>query len=128
MPSKANTEQKVKRKRGGQPGNLNALKHGFYSRQFRDQENLDLEAILAEGLDDEIAMLRVAMRRYFEVAAGIDDIEVLANTVGIMGMAATRLASLLRVRKLIGGGDEEKLLKTINQAIAELTEELGLSI
>lgn len=118
-----------KRKRGGQPGNLNALKHGFYSRQFQDQELLDLEAIMAEGLDDEIAMLRVAMRRYFElVTQHITDIDYMANTVEIMGMAATRLAGLLKIKKFLGGGEDEELLSTINQAIADVAEELGLSI
>ena len=118
----------MKRKRGGQPGNLNALKHGFYSRQFKDSEILDLEAILADGLDDEIAMLRVTMRRYFEVVQGVNDIDVLANTVGIMGIAATRLAGLLRIKKLLGGGDDDEWLRTINQAIADVSEEFGLSI
>jgi hypothetical protein len=37
----------VKRKRGGQPGNVNTLKHGFYSHTFRSEEREDLEAMLA---------------------------------------------------------------------------------
>lgn len=37
----------VKRKRGGQLGNLNALKHGFYSRQFKGMELDDLELLKA---------------------------------------------------------------------------------
>jgi hypothetical protein len=34
-----------KRKRGGQPGNGNALRHGFYSRRFTRQEVEDLENV-----------------------------------------------------------------------------------
>jgi len=47
-------------------GNHNALKHGFYSRAFRQVDLNDLESI-EEGLKSEIAMMRVATRRVFEV-------------------------------------------------------------
>jgi hypothetical protein len=60
------------RKRGAQPGNLNALKHGFYSRSFLDLENTDLEAMLAQDLESEIAMLRVVVRRAFELSTAPD--------------------------------------------------------
>ena len=33
------------KQRGGQPGNLNALKHGFYSEQFKTTEIEDIEAL-----------------------------------------------------------------------------------
>ena len=34
------------RKRGAQPGNTNALKHGFYARAYRSGELNDLDAML----------------------------------------------------------------------------------
>ena len=55
---------KKKRKRGGQPGNLNALKHGFYSRLFREPEIADLDTLAmleSVGVDDlrgEVVMMR----------------------------------------------------------------------
>ena len=58
----------IKRKSGGQPGNLNAFKHGFYSRRFRALELSDLSEVLTDNLDDEIALLRVIIRRVFEMA------------------------------------------------------------
>ena len=42
-----------KRKRGGQPGNLNALKHGFYAGGMTRDEVKGL-ARIGEGLMDEI--------------------------------------------------------------------------
>jgi hypothetical protein len=36
-----------KRPRGAQPGNSNAVKHGFYSRKFHPQELNDLDLLLA---------------------------------------------------------------------------------
>ena len=47
------------RKRGGQPKNANALKHGLYARHFRTDELAALAVSTDNGLDDEIAMMRV---------------------------------------------------------------------
>ena len=56
-------EQNGKNKRGGQPGNQNARKHGFYSNTMDEEEWLDLEqAMVAQGLDEEIAMMRVKIK------------------------------------------------------------------
>jgi hypothetical protein len=52
--------------RGAKPGNKNALKHGFYQKQYTIQEDIDLEARLANGIDDEIALIRVIIRRLME--------------------------------------------------------------
>ena len=50
------------RKRGGQPGNTNALKHGFYADVFNETEIEEI-AYVREGLVDEINLLRVALKR-----------------------------------------------------------------
>ena len=92
---------KTRRKKGAQPGNLNALKHGFYSRQFRERELTDLEEIDAEGLENEIAMLRVMMRRLMERVNHCEDLDQLNAVVGTLGMAASRLASMLRTESFI---------------------------
>jgi hypothetical protein len=118
----------MKRKRGGQPGNLNALKHGFYSKQFEPAEIQDLETRLLEGLQDEVAMLRVMMRRIMELTKGCDDLEELMNVVGVLGLAATQLAGLLRVQHLLGGDENSEIARTISRAISNVSKEMGLSI
>jgi hypothetical protein len=55
----------MSRNKGAQPGNTNALKHGFYSRFFKEGEVTDLSS-LAPDLTDEIAMLRVITRRLLD--------------------------------------------------------------
>ena len=57
-----------KKSRGAQPGNANALKSGFYSRTFSEAELVEIGrlAVAELGLDEEIAMLRVLMRRVLE--------------------------------------------------------------
>jgi len=115
---------KKRRKKGAQPGNLNALKHGFYSRQFQERELTDLEEIDAEGLENEIAMLRVMMRRLMERINNCEDLEQLNAVVGTLGMASSRLASMLRTESFLGkkqGMDEE-----ISQGLREAAIELGI--
>ena len=51
---------KLKRKRGGQPGNRNACKHGFYSTNMSLQEISEFyKMINLGGYDREKAILRI---------------------------------------------------------------------
>ena len=53
----------TKRKRGGQKGNRNARKHGFYSGTLSPTETSQLWNIAnLEGLDPEIAFIRVKLQ------------------------------------------------------------------
>ncbi len=55
-----NVNEPPKRKRGGQPGNQNARKHGYYSKHFSPEQMKQLEVIdYHKGLDPEIKLLRV---------------------------------------------------------------------
>ena len=67
MPTKPPAKQsrsQTTRKRGAQPGNTNALKHGFYTKNFSLAERRGLEATQEIVLADEIALLRVLIRRF----------------------------------------------------------------
>jgi hypothetical protein len=125
MAAKAGTDHPntAKRKPGAQPGNLNALKHGFYSKHFRNAENADLDILLIEGLADEITMLRVVTRRVLELANGMDDLEAGINLLGALGLASTRLAGLLKVQKMLGGESDNEISKAISIALSEVIEE-----
>ena len=116
----------MRRKRGAQPGNVNAWKHGFYSRRFRALELNDLEAVLQDSLDDEIALLRVMIRRVFEFAdqeaASLEDWSTALST---LGAASTRLAGLIRTQHLASGGSdslEDVLAKALGEAAHEVSE------
>lgn len=51
--------EKAPRQPGAQPGNSNAVKHGYYCRRIDAAQKQDLiEAEEVEGLDAEIALLR----------------------------------------------------------------------
>jgi hypothetical protein len=114
-----------KRRRGGQPGNLNAAKHLFYSRQFRKGELVDLEAMLAQGLESEIALMRVLVRRVMEAADDIESVDHLLNLLGALGMASARLSGLLKTQKVLGGDQQGEVEAAINAALSEAIKVLG---
>lgn len=117
----------IKRKPGAQPGNTNALKHGFYSHHFNNLELADLDTALSDGLTDEIALLRVIIRRVFEYAdSGAQDLDAWSKALNTLGAASTRLAGLLRTQQLIAG-DGGDVLSVLSQAIGEVAHDLGLS-
>ncbi len=62
MP-KTKTKGKSKRNRGAQPGNKNALKHGFYADKFTAAESTKLDSQGETDLKAEIAALRVCIDR-----------------------------------------------------------------
>ncbi len=56
-------QTQIKRKRGGQRGNRNARKHGFYSGSLSPVERSQLWNITSmEGVDPEIAFIRVKLQ------------------------------------------------------------------
>lgn len=113
-----------KRQPGATRGRAKVLKHGFYSRKFREVDLGDLEAVRA-SLDDEIAALRVAGRRIFELAdqLGEQDPEAAINAFQMFGAQMTKIAYLLRTQVFLTGasGDATAL---INGAIDRMTEEI----
>ena len=87
------------RKPGAQPGNRplsistldtqcsllpNALKYGFYSRCFSNSECLDLETHRQDGLNSEIAMLRIVTRRVLELSSGVEDLETAFKLLALL--------------------------------------------
>ena len=114
---------KNKRKQGAQPGNLNAFRHGFYSKLFQPLDAEDLEGIFSSSLEEEIAMLRIATQRTFKLARQIDDIDQAIKALGALGLASIRTSQLLKSQKELGNGDQA--LSAITDAINEVLRERG---
>ena len=61
----------IKRKRGGQKGNRNACKHGFYAGALSPAETSELWNITnLEGVDPEIAFIRVKLQSSLQYDPG----------------------------------------------------------
>lgn len=93
-----------KRKRGGQPGNHNAIQHGFYSDQFKQTERLKLAQVQNADLSNEIELIRVQIRRYLEAENmelnGID-FETRLQALRAVSLAAESLTRLIRTQALL---------------------------
>jgi hypothetical protein len=65
------TPIQIKRKRGGQKGNRNARKHGFYSGTLSPAETCQFWNITnLEGVDPEIALIRVKLQSSLHYGPG----------------------------------------------------------
>jgi hypothetical protein len=64
-------QTQIKRKRGGQKGNRNARKHGFYSATLSPAQTRQLWNITnLEGVDPEIAFIRVKLQSSLQYDPG----------------------------------------------------------
>jgi hypothetical protein len=125
MPGKKKSTA-LTRTSGGQPGNLNAFKHGFYAKKYRPLELSDLEAVHAEGLLDEISLLRVVIRRVFNYFDDLDepDTDTYFQFSNTLGSACIRLAGLIRTN-MLSGGDHNTALTELAHAFGVIHDKLG---
>jgi hypothetical protein len=107
---------------GAPKGNLNALKHGFYSWLFHSSETHDLLEN-PTSLEHEITLLRVMIRRTMQLADGIEDLKEATRVLDALGAAAARLANLLRAQKSLKD-HRSKVADEISIAIQEVNQEL----
>jgi len=121
-------KQPAKRKRGGQPGNTNAFKHGFYTKNFSLAERRGLQAANGVVLGDEIALLRVLIRRFAEQIQSSQDVapSESAQYLAVIGEAMLRLGSLLRTDHMLGGAQSSTFIKQLSLVLQEITDENAL--
>ncbi len=114
MPAEA------KRKRGAPKGNQNARKHGFYSKVLDEAEQLDFElATGVEGIDDEIALLRVKIK------------SILAHdpeNINLIMQVTNTLARLVKTRYNISKEDKKGLKEAIANVLRDVAIPLGVGI
>ena len=135
MPRKGKSKPTGK-KIGAKPGNKNAEKHGFYSKQFTADENQRVEGTDRHAVESEIDLIRVCMDRLlaelsFDEVQHTDqqgnrsrDSHYLAqlNTLSIMNQS---LSTLIRTHYLTRGKGGH-IEQSIQEALEELRLELGL--
>ena len=110
----------LKRKKGAQPHNQNARKHGFYSNVLDEAEQLDLElATGVEGIDDEIALLRVKIKSILD-----HDPE----NIRLIMEATNTLARLVKTRYNITKEQKKGLKEAIGNVLKDIALPLGIGI
>jgi hypothetical protein len=134
QPEQPNSSGK-RRRRGAQPGNHNALKHGLYSQEVwadisrrkpaeAQDANPPGDGEAAASLQAEVAMLRSLIRRLFDSSGSEDSTGSLIEVLRALGVASTRLAVLLRTQRLLDGGQKSKAMQIITEALAEVMAEM----
>jgi hypothetical protein len=114
MPAKADS------KRGAPKGNQNARKHGFYSKVLDEAEKLDFElATGVEGIDDEIALLRVKIKSLIAHDP---------NNIKLIMEATNTLARLVRTRYNITKEQKKGLKEAIGNVLRDIALPLGIGI
>ena len=126
QPAQPDSTPSEKRGRGAPPGNTNSLKHGFYSRRFREEEVKDLEGVPEDkDMKDELKLLKVLTRRVFELAEDEDggNFENVAKALAICSNAFRSKSTMLRTQAILGGNTDD-VARAIQQAINDVSKEL----
>ena len=113
------------RKRGGQKGNTNALKYGFYRRKLSRIEKTDLDKIeTTNNMRDEILMLKVMIQRVWELASqDAKDLDRAMAALNVLAKGVMHESRLLMVQSLINGEDYSEISRAILEAVRKMKEE-----
>jgi uncharacterized protein YjcR len=107
-------------KRGAPKGNQNARKHGFYSRALTEAEKIELEeAGYVEGIDQEIALLRIKLRELVENEP---------DRIDLHFEAANTIARLVKTRYQITKEQKRSLKEAIAKVLTEVAVPLGIGV
>ena len=109
-------------RRGAPAGNLNAVKHGFYSSRFKKAERNALDSNEFPGLSQEIAMLRLFIRRVVQESANIQDYILLLETLRVVSLASSSLSHLCKTHTLLASSNND-VAEALSQAIQEVLAE-----
>lgn len=80
------------------------------------------------SLEEEIEMLRKALRQAFQLSQEAQSTEEKLRALGALGAAAARLANMVKVQRQLNQGRESELEEAINAAIEEAAREMGLQL
>ena len=112
--------EKADRKRGTPKGNQTARKRGFYSKVLDEADQLDFElASGVEGIDDEIALLRVKIKSILE-----SDPE----NVRLIMQVTNALERLVKTRYNITKEQKKGLKEAIGNVLRDVALPLGIGI
>jgi hypothetical protein len=109
------------KRRGAPLGNQNALKHGFYARQFRRTDLRDLDDHPLDNFDDEINLIRVSIRRVMEryqPDATLPEALEILRTVSLASLCLTRL---VRTNQLVKPSTQSLIEQGLKEVFAEMT-------
>lgn len=114
------------RKRGGQPHNTNAVKHGFYARYFRPAEVKDLSDLNLGDLVAEVEVMRIYIRRLLAVGGEPTTLNEAIHILDSLANSTLAVSLLLTRNRLLMGSIETQIMDAFQEALSTLTGELDL--
>jgi hypothetical protein len=115
------------KRRGGQPGNTNAVKHGLYSRRF-DPEEVEALSGMQDGVKDEIEAVRVTLSRILDYLNGIDvanmKAEDYAVVVSLVSKNAATVGRLMQIDKMLNDSANVGIHQQLLDALEEVNQSL----
>jgi len=110
----------ARKRKSASKGDRNGAKLSFYAKALDEAEELDFEVAQGvEGIDDEIALLRVKIKSLLE-----NDPE----NVRLIMEATRTLARLLRTRYNLEKSQGKGIKDAIEKVITELAVPLGVAV
>ena len=104
--------------RGAPAGNQNARKHGFYSPKLDAAQQQDYEdAVTCEGLDEEIALMRVKIKAVVEKDP---------DNLNLILRASDSLARLIRIKYNIGKDDKTSMKEAMRNVLKDIALPIGI--
>ena len=100
-PDSLDAPREAKRSRGGQPGNRNGFKHGYYARNLGLASPSKLDEVELRNLLGEAAMLKDYMYILYNRNVESRDSVVLAETLRALSLAGMALSRLLLVHNQV---------------------------
>ena len=109
----------MKGKGGAPTGNQNARTHGFYSNALNEVEKLELEqAVGVEGIDAEVALLRVKLKRVLEKDP---------QNIKLIMQAANMIAKLLKASEKMTPKQKKKVEEAVDNSITDVAHPMGFN-
>jgi hypothetical protein len=110
------------KRRGAPAGNKNAIKHGFYARQFHQADLNDLDDNKVESLTDEIKLMRVFIRRVLESVDTRLTFPQSTELLRALSLASMSVNRLIRTQHLLKPAQDS--MDELHIALAKMIEDI----
>jgi hypothetical protein len=112
--------EEIMKKRGAPKGNQYARKHGFYSNVLDENQRVDFEtATTVEGIDEEIALLRVKIKSL--VQRDPENLRLITHSINA-------LTKLIMTKYNVRKEDKQGLKETVTNVLKDIALPLGIGI
>ncbi|MEM5776489.1 MAG: hypothetical protein AAGU05_15910, partial [Anaerolineaceae bacterium] len=109
-----------------QPARRRKRRHGFYSRAWQLAGASGLEPLNPRSLEEEVALLRLYMRRLVEADQAETDLKTMQELIRTLSVACQTIVRLVKAQSGLHRDEDGELQQALDQAIREVTREFGL--